>query len=305
MILILGANGFIGHNLVKRFEGRERLRVFDRTWKHEINHKDMELILGNFQEVDFERLLEGVDTVFHFISTSTPSDGTERMEMDIRENVLPTIRLLDEMREKKIPKIFFVSSGGTIYGECAEPAKESKKLSPECVYAAQKAWIEMCLHLYEKYDEIQGYILRIGNPYGLEINKKKRQGIIPIFTEKIIKGESIEIWGDGENQRDYIYIDEVIDAIEAVYSYQGKHRVFNIGTGSSYSTREVIERIEAAVGKRAKVLYGEQRKCDLNESHLDVSLIARECGWRSKLTIEQGIEIYINHLEEQRMELDV
>lgn len=305
MILILGANGFIGYNLVKRFVKCEKLRVFDRTWKHEINHKNIELTLGNFQNADFEKLLEGVDTVFHFISTSTPCDGTERMEVDIEENLLPTVRLLDAMRKKKVSKIFFISSGGTIYGECAEPAKENARLSPECVYAAQKAWIETCLHLYEKYDGIQGYILRIGNPYGLEINKKKRQGIIPIFTEKIIMGESIEIWGTGENRRDYIYIDEVIDAIEAVYSYQGKYRVFNIGTGSSYSIREIIERIECVVGKQAKIIYGEKRQCDLYESHLDVSLICRECGWHSKLTIEQGIEMYINKLKERQIGLGI
>lgn len=299
MILVLGGNGFIGYNLVKRFAQREKIRVFDRAWKHGMEKENIELIMGNFQHTDFEEMLEKVDAVFHFISSSTPFDGTDGLLMDIEENLIPTVRLLDAMKKKGVKKIFFISSGGTIYGECVEPAKEKDKISPECVYAAQKAWIETCLHLYEKYDSIQGYILRIGNPYGLEINKKKRQGIIPIFTEKIIKGEPIEIWGTGENRRDYIYIDEVIDAIEVVYSYQGEHRVFNVGTGSSYSTREIIEKIESVVGKRAQVIYGEKRKCDLQESHLDVSLINRECGWHSKLTVGQGIEMYINNLQQR------
>ena len=185
-----------------------------------------------------------------------------------------------------------------MYGECVKPAREYDRLSPECVYAAQKAWIEMCLHLYEKYDGISGYILRVGNPYGLEINKKKGQGIIPIFSEKIIKGEIIEVWGTGENERDYIYIDEVIDAIEAVYLYQGKCRIFNIGTGNSYSTQDIIKWIEGVVGKKAEVRYKKARQCDLLESHMDVRLIYSECGWKSKLTVEQGIELYINKLLE-------
>ena len=301
MILVLGGNGFIGYNLVKRFAQREKIRVFDRAWKHGMEKENIELIMGDFQHADFEEMLEGVDTVFHFISSSTPFDGTDSLLTDIEENLIPTVRLLDTMRKKGVKKIFFISSGGTIYGECMEPAREKDKVSPECVYAAQKAWIETCLHLYEKYDSIQGYILRIGNPYGLEINKKKHQGIIPIFTEKIIKGESIEIWGTGENRRDYIYIDEVIDAIEAVYLYKGEHRVFNVGTGSSYSTREIIEKIESVVGKRAKVIYGEKRKCDLQVSHLDVSLIHRECGWYSKLTVGQGIEMYINKMKDRQI----
>lgn len=297
MILIMGGNGFIGYNLVKRFAQSEKVRVFDRTWKHGTQSKNVELVIGNFQHIDFEEILEDVDSVFHLISSSTPFDGTAALLTDIEENFLPTIRLLDAMRRKKIKKIFFISSGGTIYGECTEPARETDKISPECVYAAQKAWIETSLHLYEKYDDIQGYILRIGNPYGLEINRKKRQGIIPIFTEKIIKGESIEIWGNGENRRDYIYIDEVIDAIEAVYSYRGEDRIFNVGTGSSYSTKEIIDQIESVVGKRAQIVYGESRKCDLQESQLDVSLIYKECGWKSKLPVQQGIEMYIEKLK--------
>lgn len=299
MILVLGGRGFIGLNLVRRLAKTEKLRVFDKTWEPEIEIENVEPITGDFQHTDFEDMLKGVDTVFHFISTSTPFDGTNDMLADIEKNILPTIRLLDAMRKNSVKKIFFASSGGTVYGECVKPAKENERISPECVYAAQKAWIETCLHLYEKYDGIQGYILRIGNPYGWEINKNKRQGIIPIYTEKIVKGESIEIWGTGENKRDYIYIDEVIDAIEAVYFYKGPYRIFNIGTGSSYSTHEMIEQIERVVGKKAQIVYLEKRKCDLLESQLDVSLINRECGWRSRLTVEQGIEMYINKLSEQ------
>jgi len=297
MILVLGGNGFIGYNLVKRFSQREKLRVFDRNWKHELEDNNIELVTGDFRQVDFEEILEEVDTVFHFISSSTPFDGTDALLADIEENLVPTVRLLDAMRKKNVKRMFFISSGGTVYGECVEPARETDKISPECVYAAQKAWIEICVRLYEKYDNIQGYILRIGNPYGLEINKKKRQGIIPIFTEKIINEEPIEIWGDGENRRDYIYIEEVIDAIEAVYSYQGTQRVFNIGTGNSYSTREIIAQIERILGKKAVITYKEARKCDLREARLDVSLIRRECGWFSRLTVEQGIQMYINELK--------
>ncbi len=299
MVLILGGRGFIGLNLVRRLARKEKLRVFDRTWRPEIGIENVEPVIGDFQHIDFEDMLEGVDTVFHLISTSTPFDGTDDMTLDIEKNLLPTIRLLEAMKKNKVKKLFFVSSGGTVYGECSRPAKENDRTSPECIYAAQKIWIENCLHLYEKYDGIQGYILRVGNPYGLEINKKKRQGIIPIFTEKILKEELIEIWGSGENKRDYIYIDEVIDAVEAVYFYKGPHRVFNIGTGSSYSTHEMIEQIEYAVGKKARIAYLEKRKCDLLESRLDVSLINRECGWHSNLTVKQGIDIYINKLKEQ------
>lgn len=91
----------------------------------------------------------------------------------------------------------------------------------------------------------------------------------------------------------------MIDAIEAVYSYRGEYRIFNVGTGSSCSTREIIEQIESVVGKQAQIVYGERRKCDLQESQLDVSLIYKECGWKCKLTVRQGIEMYIKKLKAQ------
>lgn len=296
MVLVLGGNGFIGYNLVKRLAVRERVKVFDRAWKHDKQNANIEFVAGDFRDMNFDKLLNGVDTVFHLISSSVPYDGTDGMIQDIEDNVLPTIRFVRAMKRKNIRKIFFVSSGGTVYGECSKPAKEHDRLSPECIYAAQKVCIETYLHLFEKYDGIVAYILRVGNPYGLEINKKKGQGIIPIFAEKIIKGEFIEIWGAGENKRDYIYIDEIIDAIEAIYMYSGKYRMFNIGTGSSYSIQEIIKLIECIVDKKAQVIYKEKRQCDLLESNMDVSLIWNECGWRSKLSLKDGIELYINGL---------
>ena len=106
MILVMGGNGFIGYNLVKRFAQKEKVKVFDRTWTHGSECKNVELEMGNFQHIDFEKILEDVDTVFHFISSSTPFDGTDNLQADIEENLLPTVRLLDAMRKKKVKKYF-------------------------------------------------------------------------------------------------------------------------------------------------------------------------------------------------------
>ncbi len=300
MILALGGNGFIGYNFVKRFAHKEKIRVFGRSKRYGIAEREIEFVEGDFRYADFDSLLEGIDTVFHFISSIIPFDGTERVLEDVEANLLPTIRLLESMKRKDVRRIFFVSSGGTVYGECNMPAQEDFRLLPECVYAVQKATIENYLHLYEKYDGIKAYILRISNPYGLEMNKKRKQGIIPIFIESILKGEPVEIWGTGGNRRDYIHIDEVIDAIEAVYEYNGLQRIFNIGTGSSYSIKEIIQLIEAETKMKAQIEYKKERICDLMNSALDVSLIYRECGWRSKLTIEQGIKYYLSNVLNDR-----
>jgi UDP-glucose 4-epimerase len=295
MILTLGGNGFIGYNFVKRFAKKEKIRVFDRTINQE-SKENIEFVEGDFRYADFDNLLDDIDSVFHFISSIVPFDGTDRIIEDIETNIIPTLKLLESMKKKNVKKIFFVSSGGTVYGECEDPVGENAKLSPECVYAAQKICLENYLYLYEKYDNIQSYILRISNPYGLEMKKEKKQGIIPIFTQRILLNEPIEVWGTGKNKRDYIYIDEVIDAIESVYQYKGDCRIFNIGTGKSYSILDIIRVIEKETGKHANIQYMKERKCDLKNSILDTSLINRECGWRSNLTIERGIKDYIYKL---------
>lgn len=108
MVLVLGGNGFIGYNLVKRLARREKIRVFDRSWKHEKDSSNVEVLLGNFCDADFEALLKEVDTVFHFISSSVPFDGTDGMVQDIEDNLLPTIRFLDVAKRKEVKKVIFI-----------------------------------------------------------------------------------------------------------------------------------------------------------------------------------------------------
>ncbi|MCR5502350.1 MAG: NAD-dependent epimerase/dehydratase family protein [Lachnospiraceae bacterium] len=294
MILILGGNGFLGYNFIKRISKREKVRVYDLNWSHSKDPENVEVIRGSFPEADFDGLLEGVDAVFHLISAIVPCDGTGQTADSIENTILPTIRLLEAMKRKGVSRLFFVSSGGTVYGESGKRSEEKDALNPECVYAAEKVTLEHYFHLYDKYDGIRCIRLRIANPYGLDMNPKKRQGIIPIFATRIISGETIEVWGDGENRRDYIYIDEVMDALERVYDYTGTERVFNIGTGESHTTNEIIRFIEEKVQKKADIQYLPARKCDIEDSRLNVSLIERECGWKSSLSVKEGIGIFID-----------
>ena len=106
MVLVLGGNGFIGYNLVKRLAVRERVKVFDRAWKHDKQNANIEFVAGDFRDMNFDKLLNGVDTVFHLISSSVPYDGTDGMIQDIEDNVLPTIRFVRAMKRKNIRKIF-------------------------------------------------------------------------------------------------------------------------------------------------------------------------------------------------------
>lgn len=291
MYLVIGGTGLIGQALVRRLSKKGRVRVLARK---EItnNNLNVEYVFEDFRAVDFEQLLEGVDKVYHLISSSLPVDGIENLKEDFVNDFEPTFRLLDTMIKKGIKTIYFASSGGTIYGDCGDKCGEDFSLDPICTYGLSKLYLEQSLKLYEKYKGIKSFVLRIGNPYGFDRDGKK-QGIIPIFAKKIMNGETIDIWGDGANERDYIFIEDVIDAFEALEQYKGTQRIFNIGTGVSISTMRIISILCEELKKTVNICFLPERLCDVKRASMDVSLMKKECGWESKVTIEEGIKIFL------------
>ena len=297
MYLVLGGTGLIGRSLVKRLCKKNRVRVLARKETDLFSGFNVEMIYEDIQTVDFNMLLRNVDCVFHLISSSVPIDGVERIKADIIADYIPTISLLDAMVNNGVSKIFFISSGGTVYGDRDEKSDEKTALAPKCTYGLSKVYIEECLSLYQRYCMLDCFVLRVGNPYGIDRSEKK-QGIIPIFVRKISQHEEIEIWGDGTNERDYIFVEEVVDAIEAVEKYKGNERVFNIGTGIGISTVHILSLLCESLDKNVNIKFKPARLCDVNKARMDVELIERECGWKSRISIEDGIKIYLDEWRE-------
>ena len=293
MYLVLGGTGLIGRSLVKRLCKKKRVRVLARKETGMFNGYDVEMIYEDMQKVDFNMLLKNVDCVFHLISSSVPSDGVEMIKTDITADYIPTLSLLDAMVKNGVSKLFFISSGGTVYGDREGKSDEKTALAPKCSYGLSKVYIEECLSLYQRYCMLDCFVLRVGNPYGLDRSGKK-QGIIPIFVRKISQNEEIEIWGDGTNERDYIFVEEVIDAIEAVENYKGRERIFNIGTGIGISTIHILSLLCESLNKNVNIKFMPARLCDVDKARMDVGLIERECGWKSHISIEDGIKIYLD-----------
>lgn len=295
--VVLGGNGFIGKNLVRELSKDNYVLVADRSYSPEFETmKNVSYMKFNFtEEESFAPLLDNADTIIHLVSTLFAKDGTENLAAEVSTNVLSTIRLLEDMVGRNT-SLLFVSSGGTVYGEGGEsPALEDDAKHAFCGYALTKTMIENTLELYKNQHGLRYQTVRLSNPYGFMSTSGRMQGLIPIMVNRILHEEPIAIWGDGENIRDYIFIDDVIDAITAVLNYEGEENIFNVGTGAGYSNNEILNLvIEKLSPERPPVIrFSSSRKCDVRKNVLNIERIMKCTGWKPKTGIEEGIELVI------------
>ncbi|HIT21544.1 MAG TPA: NAD-dependent epimerase/dehydratase family protein [Candidatus Scybalousia intestinigallinarum] len=300
--LILGGNGFIGRYITERLANNNKVIVADYNIEHTEEHENIQYKKLDFVNCeDFSEYLEDIDVVIHLISTIGPNEKTENINKEISENVFPTIRLLEDMVKCHTQKIVFISSGGTVYGEHNEtPISEDEAKEPICNYGIIKELIEKYLKLYHLYYNLNYRIIRLANPYSEVVKKGKKQGIIPILIDQIIKGETVKIWGDGNDIRDYIYIEDAINAMIQVIEYEGEENVFNVGTGIGCSINDLLKLLQKEMNTSVTVSYVNARKCDVRNNVLDIGRIEHETGWQPEITLEQGIQKIISRKKENK-----
>lgn len=258
--------------------------------KVKTQHANLEWIQGDFgNQNDITQALHDIDIVYHLASTTQPKTSNLDPIFDIQSNLIKTISLLDLIRNYPNVKIIFLSSGGTIYGEPQlTQISESNPTEPKCSYGIVKLMIEKYLALYNFLYGVDYRILRLANPYGPG-QENLLQGVIGAFLMRVLEDQKIEIWGDGSVVRDFIYIDDTIDALILLSNYQGSDRIFNIGSGCGRNILEIISSIENITGKKAKIIFCEKRNFDVPYSVLDISLAYKELKWAPKTSFEIGL----------------
>lgn len=303
--LVLGGRGFIGSHLVDALlEKGYRVRCFERP--HVMSLGDTHLSNPNFElyegdivsEVDVAEALEGCDICFHLVSTTLPKSSNADPVFDVESNVLGTVRLLTHAIKTGLKKIVFVSSGGTVYGVPAQlPIPETHPTDPVCSYGITKLTIEKYLGLFHQLHGLDYTVLRIANPFGERQRTHANQGAVAVFLGKVLRGEVIEIWGDGSVVRDYIHIADVVDALLISLDTSSDEHVFNIGAGRGHSLNEVLDAIEKTTGLFAKRQYFPGRSFDVPASVLSISRAHELLDWSPKVDFEQGLNRFAEWLK--------
>jgi UDP-glucose 4-epimerase len=219
-----------------------------------------------------------------------PQNSNANPAYDIETNVIGTVRLLTEAVRAGVKKVVFISSGGTVYGiPRYVPIDEYHPTAPISSYGITKLMIEKYLALFERLHGLPYIVLRASNPFGERQRVQASQGVVTVFMGKVLRGEVVEIWGDGSVVRDYLYIGDLIAAFLAAARYEGPERIFNIGSGVGLSINQALDAIEQATGCKARRRYLEARVFDV-PSNVLASDRAKTClGWAPQTSFMDGL----------------
>lgn len=294
-VLVLGGCGFIGSHIVDALlNAGHDIRVLDHSpEKFREPVSSVDYCVADFSDTAMlETAMDGIDVIFHSLSTSVPETSNRNPEQDIRGNLINTVHLLDIMKKTNIKRMVFLSSGGTVYGNPDTiPIPENHPLNPLCSYGIIKAAIEKYLFMHQQLHGLQSVIIRPSNPYGPRQGHAGIQGAISTFMAKMMRGESIQIWGNGEVIRDFFHVEDLA-RLCVMAAESDNVGVFNAGSGSGCSIRQLIGIISDVSGASPNIEYREARQFDVREVVLDIQKAESTFGWKPEISLHDGIRSY-------------
>lgn len=296
-ILVLGAAGFIGTNLtIKLAENKNDIITLvdkSKTYFSNIERLKLTNVIIDVASLDVDMdftILEKHDVVYHLVSTNVPTTSNKHISQDIQSNVLYSSNLFDACVKHGVKKVVFISSGGTVYGkESSCPLPENTPTNPITSYGVQKITIEKLLYLYSYMYKLDYRIIRLSNPYGPYQRPNGVLGAIAKFTYDALRGEEVQVYGDGSVVRDFIYIDDAVKAILNIVIGENENKIFNLGCGYGTSIKEVLVAIESALGLKMSIVYKEGRAVDVPINYLDISRYEKYYGKLNPIILEEGI----------------
>ncbi|MEZ0362896.1 GDP-mannose 4,6-dehydratase [Mycobacterium sp. pUA109] len=298
--LVTGAAGFIGSTLVDRLraDGHSVLGLDNfasgraTNLEHLSDDPEFVFVEADIVTADLAAILDEhrPEVVFHLAAQIDVRHSVADPAFDASVNVIGTVRLAEAARRAQVRKIVHTSSGGSIYGTPPSyPTGEDVPTDPASPYAAGKVGGEIYLNTFRNMYGLQCSHVAPGNVYGPRQDPHGEAGVVAIFSQALLSGKPTKIFGDGSDTRDYVFVDDVVDAFVKASGPAGGGQRFNIGTGAETSVRQLHRAIAAAVGAPDDPEFHPPRLGDLKRSCLDISRAERVLGWRPQTSLDEGL----------------
>src|SRR5690606_29585974 len=258
-IVLTGPSGFIGGAFLRHMLGKgdPGLRIICLS----SSDAGQEKLLAQWPELEVHALrslndpgpakaIGNADAFIHCGWSTVPRTAEADPEKDLIENVYHGLSLIASATRAGMGRFIFLSSGGTVYGHgSGEPFTEECRTMPVSAYGISKLTFEHYLNAQAAKHGMRHLVLRPGNIYGRVSDPLRPQGVIEHWMHRIIHNEPLHIWGDTGVVRDYVHIDDLVMVLEAALSYDGDHSIFNVGTGTGTSLKELLEILAALAGR--------------------------------------------------------
>jgi len=303
--LVTGCAGFIGSTLTDRLlsEGYEVIGIdrFSDYYAREIKERNIKAAMKNSQFTLIEKDIVEIDTfpevdyVFHLAAQAgVRASWGKSFDIYTRDNILATQRLLEYYKNRQITK-FVYSSSSSVYGDSELPMREDRMVQPVSPYGVSKLAAEHLCYLYWKNFGVPTVSLRYFTVYG---PRQRPDMGINKFVNAIMSGKPITIYGDGNQTRDFTFIDDIVEANILAATKKVFAEAFNIGGGNRISVNDLISEIEKTTGKKAVLKYIEEQKGDVQDTWADTTKVREMVGWTGKKGIREGLKQYVSWIQE-------
>ncbi len=318
--LITGGCGFIGTNLIKNLvsKGNHFIRIVDNlsvgtredlaqvckfSEKQKVNSEKtsslkngsslVQLVVADILDADLSiKATQGIDVIVHLAASTGVAPSVENPRQDMEANVIGTLNYLEAARMNSVDRFIFASSGAPI-GECEPPIHEEMTPHPVSPYGASKLAGEAYCSAYYRTFGIETIALRFGNVYGPVSSHKN--SVVAKFIRQAMRGETLEVYGDGKQTRDFIYIDDLIQAIHLAVSVEGiGGEIFQIATNDETTVNELVEKLLPMFKKKGiknvKIQHITPRLGDVKRNFSDISKARRLLNWQPQVNLRDGLQ---------------
>lgn len=288
-VLLLGGGGFIGQATARRLASNT-MDVHILARHHTLPAAPaIHTYTGDLSDPTIlDTLLPQCGTVVHLASSTTPGSSASKPSDEL-DNLRPTLNLLERLHDQKDIHLIFVSSGGTVYGNPPQiPVNEDAPFAPLSYHGAGKMALEGFLQAFRASGNAVT-TLRPSNAYGPGQDLRRGFGFVRTVLEHARNGSLLEIWGDGEAVRDFVYVEDVAEAIALAIGNPTDNGTYNVGSGQGHTLNEVLALAQRVTSMEIKTLHKPARGGDVRGVVLDVSRIRTALGWQPHIDLEEGL----------------